>query len=306
MNVLASSFSWFSVVCFILAFFLFSKIGVCAPPVLSAEFVPDTITIDQTTQLVVTIDNSLESTDATDILVRVFVTSGNRVRNATVPSNETTDCIGGTLQFNGSALRLENATVPAGAICTVSMDVEPFPGVSGNFLIPVGELTSSAGSSGSTSAELSILSPTYQPDVRIGFRKGKLIGNGIYNRSGARQSISFGRDPVRRAKFFFAVENDGNANGSFRVTRGKGGKYTDRETKARIFKISGGRTNISGRFDRVAYQESIPAGGRVVYQVQIKGRPTLRKIRRRNLSVFAAHYGGVPAVDISRIRVVFD
>jgi hypothetical protein len=109
-------------------------------------------------------------------------------------------------------------------------------------------------------------------DLRIG-RKSSLStmkGNGIFNSNARGQTITTTPSSTGLVKIHLATENDGNITGDL-ITRGKRGKGL---SKTRVFRVDGGKTNVTAAFrtsgDAVA---GIRPGAIVRHEVRTTLRP---------------------------------
>jgi uncharacterized repeat protein (TIGR01451 family) len=123
------------------------------PPVFTKLFAPTSIGLGEVSTLTLTIDNSANTIDATDLDFTDNLPAG--VTLAT-PANATTTCTGGTLvAADGTAnLSYTGGTVSAGANCSVSADVTS--STLGTVTNVTSDLTSSHGNSGTATADLTV------------------------------------------------------------------------------------------------------------------------------------------------------
>lgn len=123
------------------------------PPGFSKSFTPDSVQVGQNSNLLFTIDNSAAATEATDL---AFIDNLPASISVASPANGVNTCIGGTVTaVSGSnTISYTGGTVAANSICTLSVDViASTPGVTVN---TTGDLTSSAGNSGTATSGLTI------------------------------------------------------------------------------------------------------------------------------------------------------
>ncbi|MBW3244229.1 choice-of-anchor D domain-containing protein [Epibacterium sp. DP7N7-1] len=125
-------------------------------PGFSQAIAPGTILADGTATVTFTIDNSANATAATALDVTNTLPAGVEV--AATP-NASTTCTGGTLTASGggSTISYTGGTVSAGASCSVQADVTAAS--DGSYSNTSGDLTSSLGNSGTSSAPLTVASP---------------------------------------------------------------------------------------------------------------------------------------------------
>lgn len=121
------------------------------PPLFSKQFIPDSITLEDTSILRFTIDNSANPVAATALDFTDTFPSGLHL--ATSP-NAMTSCVGGTLTAvaGSNAMSYTGGSVGANNSCTISVQVSAT--VAGELNNVTGELTSSSGNSGTASATL--------------------------------------------------------------------------------------------------------------------------------------------------------
>ncbi|WP_143536880.1 T9SS type A sorting domain-containing protein [Rubricoccus marinus] len=125
-------------------------------PAFSKAFSPEAIEIDESSTLTFTIDNAASGAAATALAFTDNFPAGLVV--AATPAASTT-CTGGTLTAVAGAgtVSLSGASVPAAASCTVRVDVTS--AAEGVYDNTSGALSSSAGTSGTASATLTVTRP---------------------------------------------------------------------------------------------------------------------------------------------------
>ncbi len=144
---------------------------VTAPPLFAKEFSPDSIIAEGTSTLTFTIDNTASTFDATAL---DFTDNLPASMAVATPPSVTTTCTGGTITAVAGATTISytGGTVGAGATCTLDVDVTSDEG--GTFVNVTGDLTSSAGNSGTATDTLEVegradleltLSAVYDPAV---------------------------------------------------------------------------------------------------------------------------------------------
>ena len=122
-------------------------------PVFTKAFAPAAITPGATSTLTLTLDNAGGAVDATGA---DFTDTLPAPVAVATPANAATTCTGGTLTAvsGSSVIAYTGGTVPAGAVCTVVVDVtSTTPGLHVN---TTGDLTSSLGNSGAATATLDV------------------------------------------------------------------------------------------------------------------------------------------------------
>ena len=126
------------------------------PPTFTKIFSPDTIAPGGTSTLTFTIDNTGSLVDASSLDFTDNLPAGVTVAN---PANASTTCTGGPLTAvaGTSVISYTGGTVSAGRACTVQADVTS--STSGNHNNTSGDLTSSAGNSGTAANTLVVNAP---------------------------------------------------------------------------------------------------------------------------------------------------
>lgn len=128
------------------------------PPGFAKQFEPATVAVAEISTLTFSINNAASAAQASALAFTDTMPSGMTVAS---PGNASTTCVGGTLTaVNGTdAISLSGASVAAGEICNVQVDVTAED--SGLLVNTTGDLTSSLGNSGSASDTLTVnASPT--------------------------------------------------------------------------------------------------------------------------------------------------
>jgi uncharacterized repeat protein (TIGR01451 family) len=138
-----------------------------SPPLFNKLFAPNPATTGAAVTLTFTVDNTASVLAATGMDFTDNLPAGMVVAN---PSNASTTCTGGTLTaVSGSgAITYTGGSVAAGASCTVVADVTVAS--DGVFVNTTGDLTSSAGNSGSatdtlTATPLPVVGKAFDPDT---------------------------------------------------------------------------------------------------------------------------------------------
>ena len=130
------------------------------PPQFRKTFSPASITPSETSRLTFTIDNNSSGTAATAL---AFTDTLPERVTVFFRANEPTDCTAGTLTIDEDVgpfgnttrtIRYTGGRVEALTLCTLVLDVTA--GVPGTYVNTTGDLTSSAGNSGSTTATLNV------------------------------------------------------------------------------------------------------------------------------------------------------
>jgi hypothetical protein len=123
------------------------------PPVFSKAFTPETITNGGTSTLTFTIDNGASALAATGLAFIDNLPDGLVVAT---PPNISTTCTGGSLTATAgsSTITYSGGSVPAGASCTIQVDVSS--STPGTHMNTTEDLTSSHGNSGTATASLTV------------------------------------------------------------------------------------------------------------------------------------------------------
>ncbi len=118
----------------------------------------------------------------------------------------------------------------------------------------------------------------FQPDNRIGLKKGKQIGNNRYNAGGAGQTVALKLVKTRKAKTFFTVENDGIVTDTIRV---KSDKPNARTLKGKVFRTTGGRKNVSAQVFRAGLVlDGLAPNAGVAFQGEWSRKSATRKAKQ--------------------------
>ncbi|NND75157.1 MAG: hypothetical protein HKN44_09140, partial [Ilumatobacter sp.] len=130
-----------------------------APPLFTKVFAPSTIGPGSTTTLTFTIDNSAEAVIADELAFSDTLPAGVTIATPAIASTSCSADVGGSgpdvsAPDGGGTITLANASVPAGAVCTVSVDVTASTG--GTYVNTSGTLTSSEGASGTATDDLTV------------------------------------------------------------------------------------------------------------------------------------------------------
>jgi uncharacterized repeat protein (TIGR01451 family) len=164
-----------------------ATLGIEPPPGFAKSFAPAAIGLGGVSTLTLTIDNTASARAATGLDVTDNLPAGVAVAG---PANASTTCTGGTITATpgSGTVPYTGGTVAAGMTCTVMVDVTGT--AAGAHVNVTGELTSSAGSSGTASATLVV-------DPQPGFAK------------------SFAPDPIAPggvSTLTFTIDNSGSTN----------------------------------------------------------------------------------------------
>lgn len=137
------------------------------PPTFAKSFSPDAVSTGAASTLTFTIDNAASAAPASSL---DFTDNLPATITVAVPPGASTTCIGGTLTAaaGSSVISYSGGSAPAGASCTVTVDV--VGSTPGSYLNTSGDLTSSLGNSGAASDTLVVVGPpefskSFAPDT---------------------------------------------------------------------------------------------------------------------------------------------
>ena len=173
------------------------------PPTFTQSFAPSTIVANGTSTVTFTINNSANGVDATSLDFSDNLPSGVTVAS---PSNAATTCTGGTLTATSGSgvISYTGGTAAAGATCTVSADVTSAS--DGSYVNTTGDLTSSLGNSGTSSATLTVASPEINVQGNgVSIASGDTTPSAADDTEFGSVSVSSGTNPNT-----FTIQNTGN------------------------------------------------------------------------------------------------
>ncbi len=173
------------------------------PPTFTQAFAPSTIVANGTSTVTFTINNSANGVDATSLDFTDNLPSGVTVAS---PSNAATTCTGGTLTATSGSgvISYTGGTAGAGATCTVSADVTSAS--DGSYVNTTGNLTSSLGNSGTSSATLTVASPEINVQGNgVSIASGDTTPSAADDTEFGSVSVSSGTNPNT-----FTIQNTGN------------------------------------------------------------------------------------------------
>lgn len=142
---------------------------------------------------------------------------------------------------------------------------------------------------------------TSRPDLRIGKKPSlsSMKGKGIYNSNARGQKINIAPSSDGRFKIHLSTENDGNITGNL-ITRGKRAPGL---AKTRVFRLSGGKKNVTAAFrtsgDPVA---GVRPGEIVRHEVRALLRPDSSKSRAKLRFTAAPGAGDSALARVTRKR----
>lgn len=116
-----------------------------------------------------------------------------------------------------------------------------------------------------------------QPDNTIGEKVGKQKGNNTYNSTGAGQKVKVKLRGKKKFKTFFSVQNDGSFPNTISLRSNSPNKRT---LKLKVFRLTGGRTNVTSALLRggLAIADLAP-GESVLYRGDYKRKSTEKNAR---------------------------
>lgn len=130
-----------------------------------------------------------------------------------------------------------------------------------------------------------------QPDLLIGRKRAQksMKGNDRYNSGGGGQGVKLELPGTGKKNFFFAAQNDGDSIDNFLIKEKGAGKIV----KIKYFRLSGGRTNVTGAIrtgKRAALQ--VRPGKSVVFQGEARYRSTSKTPKRNIRLIGTSDFGG--------------
>lgn len=139
----------------------------------------------------------------------------------------------------------------------------------------------------------------FQPDGRIGLSLGRQSGNNRYNSNGLGQTVSLTLAARKKKRNFFSVENDGLYLDAFRL---RSTAPSARTLRASVFRITGGRANVSARVFRTGLAVgNLNPRAVVAYQAEWSRKNPRRKAKQ-TLRITAGS-GIAPKSDVVVTRV---
>jgi|APTNR8051073442_1049403.scaffolds.fasta_scaffold08948_2 outer membrane protein assembly factor BamB len=138
--------------------------------------------------------------------------------------------------------------------------------------------------------------PLYQPDVRIGRHPSGGMGDGLYNTTGAGQTLSLISRKLKRGNVWVAIENDGDRDDGCVITGSPG----DRFFAVSYFQRAGSfRSNVSAAVIAGVHEEPSVLPGEAARSLSMEMTP-LRKLKKtkkgRSFILRKTYRGGVTAV----------
>ncbi|MCB1204184.1 MAG: hypothetical protein KDN18_07980 [Verrucomicrobiae bacterium] len=149
---------------------------------------------------------------------------------------------------------------------------------------------------------MSFRTKLYRPDLRIGKMAAVRthLGNGIYNRTGKRQTLSLQMAPAGRTAVFFSVQNDGDAPDSIIV---RGSRARASMKYLRYFKLSFGRQNITAATIRTGGR-SAKISPRQTFAYVLRAKPTRsRKKSGQKVTIRARSSADGRACDVAKAKL---
>jgi len=138
-----------------------------------------------------------------------------------------------------------------------------------------------------------------QPDAKIGTKSNPNSHriNNVYRVSAAGQTKTLKLKNRRKGKMYFSVENDGDITDSLTVR----GTKPNRKVRMKVFRLTGGRVNVSAPI-RLGYAlGDVDAGSTVVFLAEAKARS--RKKKARQNFTYRATSGVGDTLDSVKIKV---
>ncbi len=136
------------------------------------------------------------------------------------------------------------------------------------------------------------------PDLSIGSLPASLIGDGIYNSTGAGQTVTTTASSRKAGQFHFKVQND-SANDGVISVRATGG---DRFTQLSYFDISDGRRNVTAGLSRAGVHLAAPGLAENAYAATVLVKRGAKK-RSRALLIQAGADPALRDLSISVLRI---
>lgn len=121
----------------------------------------------------------------------------------------------------------------------------------------------------------------FQPDFTIGKKSTSQKGDDVYSSSGSGQKQSKKTD-AKEVKFVTKIQNDGDVADRFLL----GSAKTNSKVRVKVFRVSGGRANITGAAKLGTHlTEEVDAGASLTYE--LKGKPKGKfKDRKKDLKIW--------------------
>ena len=124
------------------------------------------------------------------------------------------------------------------------------------------------------------------PDSTVGKTSASQKGDNKYNRSGAGQKFKQVSKNRRKLKFLFHLQNDGAFRETIQLTTTPKDKYF----KAKYFRISGGRTNVTAALKRDDYEKELVGHEEERFKLDVK--PSRKAKRMKKTFTIDALVGG--------------
>ena len=143
---------------------------------------------------------------------------------------------------------------------------------------------------------------SHQPDMKIGTKKrlASLRGNDVYNSNGARQKAKLKIYGRKKAKLFFAAENDGNVVDDIRMRA----ISSKRVLSAKHYRLTGGRRNVTALLKRnQVAAPGLKPGETSLFESRVKFKKP-NGPRRQKLLVRGTSNTAPTATDTARADVI--
>jgi hypothetical protein len=139
----------------------------------------------------------------------------------------------------------------------------------------------------------------FQPDVKIGNKSNPATHrrNNYYSASAAGQNLNLKLAGRRKGKAFFSVESDGDIAETVTVR----GTRPNRTLRLKVFRLTGGKTNVTARLAAGLPLDDMEPGATVLFQIDVKARSKKKK-PRQNLT-YSARSEVVPVADAVKLKV---
>ncbi|MEX2578019.1 MAG: choice-of-anchor Q domain-containing protein [Verrucomicrobiales bacterium] len=147
--------------------------------------------------------------------------------------------------------------------------------------------------------DLGAVEVSFQPDARIGRRANPATHkiDDYYSAFAVGQLQRVKLKDRRKSKFHFSVENDGDIAAPLLVR----GNRANKTLRLKVFRLTGGRVNVTGAIRRGYALGEVASGGTVVFRGHVKARSKKKRARQR--LTFRAASGGTVLSDAVRAKV---
>ena len=139
----------------------------------------------------------------------------------------------------------------------------------------------------------------HRTDLTIGKSPVRQIGNGVYNTTGAGQSVTTKLKKVKKTRFFFEGQNDGGLADTIRMRGTRGNK----KFRVAYFQTTGGFTNVTAAVGAGTLSQSFGPLERFAFRVDTKGKSRVRKRGRGTLRLAISATSDDGGMDLGRGKV---